>query len=577
MREGKSCSSGAVPDGKLASEIVASACEPGFGRSLALHESAEGRVLAVGSDRAVTVVHLDPQGRATSSLRLDMKSADPVEVEHVGDVDGDGHPEVFAHSRCARPLAKSHRSNGARAGVYSTGKQAWLWPAHGWDETKARQAVEPFIPVSAQRPTLLGERVETLGDVDGDGVGDLAVTCRRDGTGVLGSLYGLSGRDGSVLWTVSASDGYVSRVCPTADLDADGIPELLVVDPGTALQGLEDQAGVGVELRVYSGRSGELLGKNRDHQLAHGADVLQVADHDADGIQDHLVAAVPWPQGAGIPQRPDDVRFVLLCSGRGGRVLRAYECPSEDEGELCLAAPGDLDGDGEEDFLLGNAGTQRTCVLSSRTGKVSMKVKGLGTALVGLGDVNDDGVPDWAGSSLVLGSMDPDWMPATSVFACISGATGERLWVVERPPGKEEHGEFKDRECFAVSSASIPDMDGDRVREVAVGSIEIDYFGMAEGAPVRVYSGSTGALVAEIPTGGGAAAGLGLALIAEDSAGAFALAVGGACEEGLGGATDGSLLALQSDGATRWIVRSSELLRETLDRPDDGFDGRDDL
>src|SRR5690606_11214716 len=108
----------------------------------------------------------------------------------------------------------------------------------------------------------LGTSFAALGDIDGDGIADLAVgdPSYRSGGTLLGSgiVYVISGADGSILRSHEgdpARNQSFGTALATLDADGDGIPDLAVGAPGHA-----GSTGFGSgAVRIYSGADGSLL------------------------------------------------------------------------------------------------------------------------------------------------------------------------------------------------------------------------------------------------------------------------------------------------------------------------------
>ncbi|MBK8978169.1 MAG: FG-GAP repeat protein [Planctomycetes bacterium] len=136
-----------------------------------------------------------------------------------------------------------------------------------------------------------------------------------------------------------------------------------------------------------------------------------------------------------------------------------------------LAVGGDFDGDGMADLLIGSPNRSRTgaaligsvTVASGRNGLVITGTSGtragrrLGFAVAALGDVNGDGVPDFASSSPHDNTLGTN----AGYAACYSGADSRLLWEIA--------GAFPGA-WFGQSVLGVPDMDGDGRMDVAVGA-----------------------------------------------------------------------------------------------------------
>src|SRR5690606_34514565 len=144
-----------------------------------------------------------------------------------------------------------------------------------------------------------GAWVGEVGDVNADGWTDFAVGAPWADVGFIksGSLYVYSGRDGSVLHLLHGEGGGHEFGVPFAkcgDIDGDGHADLLVGEPEHKLNG--DDAGA---VKLFSGRTGALL--LRLHGFApyqYFGLALSAGDLDADGVPDLIVGAFLEATGA---------------------------------------------------------------------------------------------------------------------------------------------------------------------------------------------------------------------------------------------------------------------------------------
>lgn len=107
----------------------------------------------------------------------------------------------------------------------------------------------------------IGSAVSGIGDVDGDGHDDLLVGDMFDSHADIdaGRVWLFSGSDGSVLRTVDGdrSAFYLAgSIDGMGDVDADGVPDLVVGSPWAVHPDITDTDGC---VRVYSGRDGTCL------------------------------------------------------------------------------------------------------------------------------------------------------------------------------------------------------------------------------------------------------------------------------------------------------------------------------
>jgi len=301
-------------------------------------------------------------------------------VGGVGDVDGDGTPDFVVGAPYGAPGAGS-------AGVYSGSGGALL---AGW--------------TGGATGDRFGQAVCGLGDLDGDGRGDVAVGAPLadvNGTN-SGRVEVFSGADGSVLLVLdgaAAWDQFGFALAGPGDVDGDGVPELLVGAPFSDANGFNAGSAY-----LHSGADGHLL------LVFHGAapgdwlgsDVDGAGDANGDGTVD-LALGVPGSDLGGPDSGGAEVR-----SGIDGSVLlRIAAGVGEYAGSVSRL--GDADGDGFDDLLFGSPASDQAGrdagwvrVVSGRTG-CNLLLRGglerndwLGAALARVGDVNGDGRPDFA-------------------------------------------------------------------------------------------------------------------------------------------------------------------------------------
>lgn len=224
-----------------------------------------------------------------------------------------------------------------------------------------------------------GSQVEGLGDVDGDGLGEVIVAAMRAGSST-GTAYVMRGRPGLLSGSKNLADAdwaftgerfrdrAASSVGGGGDVDGDGSNDLLI----GARKHSRDEPLQGA---VYLLTSGTLAGLSPEKvrlsaeaadAKIYGATVFErlgqsvdiVGDVDCDGYADLLLGGDQHSDRAGEASQPG-VAYLLFGPVEGERSLgddpgvRFVGANSGDRLGNHLAGVGDIDGDDVPDFLIG--------------------------------------------------------------------------------------------------------------------------------------------------------------------------------------------------------------------------------
>jgi hypothetical protein len=321
------------------------------------------------------------------------------------------------------------------------------------------------VAAAAQRPIRtffgsqagagFGRALAAANDTDGDGVRDLVVGEPNFALGPVtacGAVRLLSARSGSILavaLNLQAGFQFGSTVAGLGDIDGDGIPDFA---GGAPVAGINNQGLV----RVASGRNGlsilDLFGEERSR---FGSALCAGGDRDLDGRADFLVAA---------PDNSNQVPFgrVQMFNHLGTR-LSNFVGSSHSLVGTALVNLGDFNNDGQPEYAIGEPGFSFGGGSSGAVHAITVTAWGsmtpmwsafqpftandrAGRVIAAVGDTNGDGVPD-----VLFGD-------ARQRVFLYSGANGAQLGTLQNPAFGSDW-----------TLAGIGDWNGDGRRDFAVG------------------------------------------------------------------------------------------------------------
>jgi subtilisin family serine protease len=297
---------------------------------------ARGEVTLVsGATRAVIRQMIDPL--VDNAANLGSSLASP------GDVNGDGKPDVAAGAPFMR----------VGTGVQDQGRVVML---SGVDGALLWGYQQGSLPVNAN----LGTSLASIGDLNGDGVGEVLAGATLDCSGGLdcaGSVAVLSGGSGTLIRLLldpvgESGEKFGSSVAGLGDVNGDGLPDIAVGIPFKATQGF---TGAGAA-QIFSGLTGAWL-RTLEHPTADvddncGATVASIPDLNGDGKTDVAMACpgrvVGSHAGAG---------EIVVFSGATGSVLRIFSDPQPADGDRLgssISTMASFDSDSVREFLVGS-------------------------------------------------------------------------------------------------------------------------------------------------------------------------------------------------------------------------------
>jgi hypothetical protein len=325
-----------------------------------------------------------------------------------------------------------------------------------------------------------GESVAMLGDIDADGICDVAVGSWHPIPTEEGAVYVYSGASRTLIRRIDGAQAYELlgySLAALNDIDGDGVPDLAIGAPWWFEPGGWD----GGRVCVYSGATGSLVWYQpaQGPQCAFGGSIANVGDIDGDSVDDFVAGAPNFDTLAHIY-----AGAAYVFSGKTGAILYTW---IGDEDSLSLGVStsfvGDADADGLPDILVGasalaDKGRGAAFLYSGTTGALLQEWRGtidqaqFGGALAPMGDLNGDGCADLA-------------------IGCVGVSTD--VWIYSGKDGSlidTIHSGGKVQDAFGRTLSNAGDLDGDGFPELLVGAPQ-DSSLFNLGGSVYVFNGRT--------------------------------------------------------------------------------------
>ncbi len=389
-----------------------------------------------------------------------------------------------------------------------------------------------------------GSEVSAIGDVDGDGITDLAVGAPHDDdggsnrgavwilfldtNGTVKSEQKISDTQGGFSASMNNGDDFGMGVTAIGDFDGDGVPDIAVGAQGDNDGGNSrgcvyllflNSNGTVKSYQKISDTQGSFGGSLDDYDH-FGCDLASLGDLDGDGVTDIVVGA--WGDDDGVTGEGAVYLILLNSSGTVKSEHKISKTQGNFGGTLdmmdqmgsSVTCIGDLDGNGVVDIVAGapgddDGGTSRGALwvlflkkqgptykvdsyqkISSTQGGFTGVIDNsdlFGISVASLGDLNGDSIPD-----IVVGAYTDDdggsgrgavW----NLFLNSNGTVDSYQKVSDIEGGFT--GTLDNGDLFGISVDSIGDLDNDGINDIAVGAYRDDDGGTNKGAVWILFSG----------------------------------------------------------------------------------------
>jgi len=490
-----------------------------------------------GTDRgAVYIILMNANGTPKSTITIASGTANgPTLVDGdnfgssvagIGDIDGDGIPDIAAG-------AFGDDTGGSdRGAVYIIPLTGDFPEGDGSVDATTKIASGTTNFVTLADFDFFGSSVAGIGDIDGDGIPDIAAGAELDDTGgsARGAVYiilmNANGTPKSTITiasgtangpTLANGDNFGSSVAGIGDIDRDGIPDIAVGATGDDTEG-SARGAVYIILMNANGTpksttkiaSGTVHGPTLANGDRFGSSVAGIGDIDGDGIPD--IAAGAKGDNTGGTDR--GTVYIILMNADGtpkpttkieSGTTNFVTLANSDFFGSSVAGIGDFDRDGIPDIAAGADGDssaargavyiilmkadgtpKSTTKIASGTANGPTLADGdrFGVSVAGIGDIDRDGIPDIAAGA---DQDDTGGSNKGAVYIILMNANGTPKSTTKIASGTTNFVTLTDDDRFGSSVAGIGDIDGDGIPDIAAGAERDDTGGSFTGAVYNIF------------------------------------------------------------------------------------------
>ena len=341
---------------------------------------------------------------------------------------------------------------------------------------------------------MLGSASKIVDDVTGDGLQDVisgSPEASTNGHYFNGVVTMLSSADGSQVWQLEGGASLANlgqAVTFGGDIDGDGSGDVVLRSPGASTGGLYDNGSI----TVVSGGTGVTMWSQDgpSHGSAYGSSYKFVSDINGDSVQDMLVG-IP---GASVNGMSENGTIRALSGADGVQIWETSGTTNFGQLGSSFIMLGDVNADGIEEFATGldTAGTQGRIdngyleAYSAATGVMLWRFDGttsgeqMGKVTMLIDDISGDGVADIVVSSHLA---DVAGFGDNGKITAIASNDGHQLWSV--------HGD-ENQEMLGKDMKASSDIDGDGLNDLFVFSSRADTHGLRDNGMIKALSAGDG-------------------------------------------------------------------------------------